>query len=347
MAGLDLGFDQVTRLLNEPDVLERVKLEDYLLVAAGVRPAGMVAIPAEFPDGQALGQAIDEKFSLLYYRGYDPSRPALENLAARGRRTLARVGLHPIRYKAMLMGEAFAEVVYGSASYRAHRHWATRMGLEAYEVEIRPTVREFYLYRGKATLARIQELTAHRRRVQVQARSRYTPAQGRIPLVYPEEFEATFLQRLGELLGYPACCVEQYARDRTTGTNVELRAARQLEEARRGAAGDAGGPEPAAAERAGPAEGGPGWRVEAYWVKDFFPCRPDCPEAAARGRAALAALEAVDPRLAKMYARGLEQNLERIERYPEIVRMHEDRLRERIREQFDAMLDKDAERHGP
>lgn len=323
---MEIAFDQVTKLLNETGILERVKLEDYLLVAAGVRPAGLVTIPAEFPDGQALGQAIDEKFSLLYYRGYDPSRPPLENLAARSRRTLARVGLHPIKYKAMLMGEAFAEAVYPSPSYRAHRHWAEQLGLETTEVEVRPTVRELYLYREPETLRRIQELTALRRRVQVESRRQYSPAQGRIPLVYPEEFEATFLTGLGELLGYPACCVEQYARDRTSGVNVELRAARQLEEARKPTAG---------AEGAG---AGPGRLMEAYWVKDFFPCRPDCPEAAARGRAALAALEAIDPRLATRYVRGMEKNLERTEQYPEIVRMHEDRLRDRLREQFHTVL---------
>ncbi len=36
---------------------------------------------------------------------------------------------------------------------------------------------------------------------------------------------------MGRLLGYPQCCVDRYAEDRSGGVNVETRAAGQLAEA--------------------------------------------------------------------------------------------------------------------
>ncbi len=322
-AGVELDFQRVTRLLNEPGILERVKLEDYLLVALGVRGVSLVTIPAELPDGQELGRAIDRTFSLLYYRGGDPGRPLLARLAHRGRDVFYRLTLNPLQYKATLMAHAFSRVVTPAPSYQAHRAWARDLGLDCFETAVRPTIHELYLYRDPAVLRRLQELMDERRRIHVAARAEYRPTMGAAGLVYPEEYRGEYLERLGELLGYPACCVQRYARDRTARVSVELRAAKQLEVAR----------------KAGPAAVDP----DAYWVKDFFPCRPDCPAAGERGRQAANALRELDPRLADRYRRGMEKNLERVAEYPAAIRAHELRLRDRVRRQLERLEESEAE----
>jgi hypothetical protein len=114
---------------------------------------------------------------------------------------------------------------------------------------------------------------------------------------------------MGTLLGYPACCIERYAADRVSGVNVEQRAADQIAVVR----GEGGTPS-----------------TFAYFAKDFFPCRPDCPDAVAIGTRFHDALTTLHEPLGAAYRRRVRGNLDTVEHYPELIRAHQEKLQSRL-----------------
>jgi hypothetical protein len=261
----------VTRLLADEAVSERVKLDDYLLLAAGVRRLGMLTYPAEFPDAAAIGQEIDARFASRYYRGTDPELGSGANLLNRLRHLFLRAMRSPVAYKTMLLQEVVTAVLRQSATYRAHRQWASALGLRTLEAEVRPSIRELFLYRDAAVGSRLSSLMELRERIREEARAVFRPGMPALFFVYPEERSEEYVQAMGELLGYPDCCVQAYVRSRRKGEG-EL---------------------PQATAEAG--------EPLAYFVRDFVPCRPSCPAAAAVGRLACEKLAQLDPRLPDRY----------------------------------------------
>ncbi|KPV64652.1 MAG: hypothetical protein AOA65_0867 [Candidatus Bathyarchaeota archaeon BA1] len=290
-----LAEELAKEILNETGMLDEVKLEDYLMVALGVRPCSFFTAPAEFPDGPELGRKIDE----VSYRNF----VNLTKITDMGlRRKLVS------KLKEKLRG-AFKSVVYASPSYKAHLRWAKKLGLRMREVEIRPTIHEFYLFRGGETERKLKKLIGIKENIRKDVFRFASPSTPKHLLIYPEDLSPEYVTSIGELLGYPECCVERYVENRLSeATNVEDRASSQIKESKK------------RGEKPDPF---------AYFVRGFFPCNPICQNAVKIGRRVYEAFRAVDPLLGSCYLECLRKNLETVEDYPELIKAHEEKLRER------------------
>ncbi|MDQ7793516.1 MAG: DUF483 domain-containing protein [bacterium] len=284
---------QVTGFLEEAGLSERTKLEDYLLVALGVRPLGLLTYPAEFPDAAELGRRIDARFAGRYFGAGDPELPVWTNFGNRLRYSLLRAVRSPVEYKTVLLREVVNAVLAGSAAYQASREWARRWGLHTREEEVRPSIRELYLVAPGPTAERLASLMELRERIRQEARAAFSPGIPPVLYIYPEERSADYVRGMGALLGYPECCVEAYYRARMRPP---------------------GDPGAVASEQL--SEAGDGVDPLAYFVRDFYPCRPACPEAIEVGRRALTRLSGLDPRLPDRYLSLAGSNRDRLRAYP-------------------------------
>lgn len=309
MAGREIDRQTVTQLLNDRLVLERVKLDALFPVALGIRPAAVLMIPADLPDGQDLGRRVDQRFSQRYYAGTDPAVPWPASLGRRLRDAGLRAVMSPVAFKMRLLSEVFQDELSEFDSYLALFRWARRLGLDTYEMDVRPTIRELYFYQDPAVLPRLQALASRRREIRrhhgvirQNGVNTFTP--------FPEDFTQDFVSMAGTVLGYPPCCVEAAASERASNVApLEIRSARQI-----------------AALRTAGQEPDP----YAFFVAGFVPCHPKCEAAVALGHQVEAALAALDPRLGDLYTRGLSKNLEQVSRFPEFIREQEERMRERL-----------------
>ncbi len=274
---------QIEELMSDPRLLTRVKIENYLLVHLGLRPCSQVTLPAELPNGEDFGAAIDKR---VY--------PHMSRIAATADPRKRLAAIESVKRE---MRTAFREVVEASDQYRGHLEWAEALDLRSLSVEVRPTVQELYLFRDKGVGKRLKRLMKERERLRRQVLRRPPPGLGRSRLAYPEEFHGGWLREMGRLLGYPGCCVDRYAADREEGVYVEERAAEQVKEA-----AERGAVDPLA-----------------YFVGYFFPCRPDCEAALSRGRECRERLRGLDPALGDVYASVVAGNLDRVRRQPQII----------------------------
>lgn len=276
-----MNASDFARLLDDPEVARRIAVENLMLVALGLRPLSQTTIPAELPGGATLGGAIDSRF-----------KPRLEKLRLMQDQKAKIKEIGEIRKG---MASAFEEIVEKSSEYRALQSWAKKLDLRVNQVEVRPTVHEFYLYREKETLRELQALMQERGRLKVEAVKKPNPARGELQFAYPEEFNAAWIKRMGRLLGYPDCCVAQYAEDREKGVNAEARAAGQLKEL---------STEP---------------DHHAYLSGYFFPCSPTCENALNKGYHYHEGLKNALPQAGEAYEKTLRENLDRVRRQPEII----------------------------
>ena len=283
MMDSDLGG----KFLSEPGISDTSKIQNFLLVSLGIRKASLTYLPAELPGGPEMGLAIDR----YYYAHIKPG-----------------TGRHPpsMEHKLSVMAAAYEEVVHRSPEYQAHLRWAGRLGLSVLEVHRRPTLVEMFLYADDGTrteLLRLRERAEDLRRVALSGlRTADRPlGDPLIARVYPDELDAKYLRRLAGLLGYPACCTERYLEDRLSGHSVELRASEQILQA---------------------ASAGRPVDVQAYYLKDFFPCSPDCPEATLRARQITDRLSAESPAFRDLYFASLTENHRLVRDYPKILAEH-------------------------
>ncbi len=293
----------VDLFLKEELVMPRARIEAFLLVALGIKPLSLITVPGELVDGRELGQAIDDRYRTAVGKGKDGN--LWQKLSYRFHSMTEK----PLAFKQRLIREAYEEIVTPSASYRAHLRWAKQLGLAVFDWEVRPSIHELYFYKSPTVGEELHELMAERQRLKREAWTKVTRDTPISVLVYPEEQSAPYLGRLGRLLGYPDCCVQAYVRDRTSGENVEARAARDLHLQTT----VSGNPEP--------------WP---YFVKDLFPCSPTCSQGTEVGKEALAALHALSPQLADVYQQLLQENQERVRVYPVIINQHVQEMERRM-----------------
>lgn len=324
-AAASLGFETVTRLLNESGISARVMWESLLLPVLGLRPAGALHLPGELPDAgevaRSAGQLFNERVHLGSGRGAFPARLFLDKILF----SAYRVVLPPALYRSKLAGISLDDVLRDASSYRAHLTWAKTLGLHVCQVAARANAREVFFYAARATRRDLNTATALRHRIRGRLLRRLDTTKVRTFMVYPEELFPEYIELMGRILGYPDCCVEAYIRDRQGEVFYpEVRAAAQLEGAGGRPARGGEGPVPDSALPA--QEPQPPVAEEhhyAYFVRNFVPCRPDCPEAAALGRRAAAALAEVDPRLGRAYLDGLLRNRDTIRRAPGLIARRE------------------------
>lgn len=274
---------RLSDFMEDKNILTRIKVENYLLVQRGLRPCSSMTLPAELPSGEAMGMAIDRIVSprLSLLRGEtDPRRRSSIIRELKGG-----------------MRDAYHDIVEGSEEFKSHKKWLKSFGLHSRLVEVRPTVRELYLFKDKAVNKRLKGLMNERDRLRKKAYASASMQTDRIRLAYPEEFNGAWLREMGSTLGYPNCCVDAYASDREIGVNVEMRASRQMEDSYQ-------------VGRVNPF---------AYFVGYFFPCTPDCDAASALGRECLEHLRGLHPSLDEIYESMVAENLERVRFQPEVI----------------------------
>ncbi|MDI6894363.1 MAG: DUF483 domain-containing protein [Bacillota bacterium] len=265
MTGPAIPEALVRDLLSDQAVLDRVKVEDLLPVAAGARPAALIVLPADLPDAYALGGAIDALVSQHRARWQVALRPQAK-----------------LRRQADLLREAYGRVVESAPTYRFLSEWIERLGLNAWQLEVRPTVRYLVVYRDPVAvpvLAELGEMLAERRK----------------RMGGWAETEPRFAESLGKVLGYPACCLDNYVRHLADGTPYEDSLAAQL------AAGVARGDEP---------------DESVFFASGFLPCGPRCGAARAIGTGIVETLAAWLPEMASRYRQMCRENLTEAARPP-------------------------------
>jgi hypothetical protein len=276
-----LNPQDLRELLTEPKIPSRVAIENLMLVVLGLRPCSQTTIPAELPSGLSIGEAIDVRF-----------KPRLEKLRLMQDQKTKVKEIGEIRKG---MAQAFDELVEGSAEYKSLNNWTKKLGLKVDQVEVRPTVHEFYVYREKDALRELQKLMQERGKLRVEAVRKPNPSRGQLQFAYPEEFSGAWIRRMGRLLGYPDCCVDRYASDREQGVNAEARAASQLKEL-------STPPDP-----------------HVYLASYFFPCSPTCQKAKEKGELYHRKLTEALPEAGRVYEAITADNLDRVRRQPEII----------------------------
>jgi len=276
-----LNPSEIRELLSETRIHIRVAVENLIIVGLNLRPCSQTTIPAELPSGSSIGEAIDVRF-----------KPRLDQLR-RIQDNKARITeISEIR-KGMAL--AFDELVEGSDEYRCFISWVKRLGLKLDKVEVRPTAHEFYIYKDRETLKELHRLMQERGKLRVEALKKPNPSRGQLQFAYPEEFNGAWIRRMGQLLGYPDCCVDRYASDREQGVNAEARAAAQLKELGRD-------PDP-----------------YVYIASYFFPCSPTCEIARQKGEIYHRRLSEALPQAGEAYEKIIAENLDRVRRQPEII----------------------------
>ncbi len=292
----------VVRLLNEEHVADRVKVEDLLSIRLECRPAALLVVPAEFPGGIAMGQSIDQAFSRSYM-GHPPVNMSLPlRWIWQLQNMWARATKHPMAYRGYVVRDAFVRVVHASDSYRSLWQWIGAVNLKARQFQLRPTIDEIYTYREVQSEAAVSEIQSLRARIRHEFLVQYRHEGGQFQ-VFPEEYVPEFGRKVGQLLGYPECCVERYVGARSRGERLEELAAQEAEAEREDDLG--------------------------YFARDFIPCHHSCQEARGKGREILDRLEDVDPRLADLQLRAYRDNAERVRKFPEIIKERQEQIQKR------------------
>jgi hypothetical protein len=277
-------------LMAESGILDRIKVDNFLLVLAGARPCSQTTLPAEMPGGGKMGSTIDNMVA--------PKMGSLRSERDPHRKMAAIASLKKE------MTRAYERVVMDSSPYRAHQRWVKALGLRSRYADVRPTIQELYIFRERSTGGKLRDLMKRRERLKEKAYREASPDQT-VRVTYPEEFDASWLREIGATLGYPDCCVEAYARDRVRGVNVESRASKQLK----------------AAEREGDLD------PYVYFVGYFFPCSPRCEAARALGRGCQERLDELAPAFGRLYPFVVAANRERVLRQPELIAEYQAKAR--------------------
>jgi hypothetical protein len=312
LPAIKMDYDVLKQFLKEPVIPMACKFGDYLPVLLDVRQVSQIVVPAELPDAAVLGATIDNRFRSTI----DGTGTSQESLVQQLKRKASRLGrkdkAKETRMKSDLLRELYTEVVENSVSYKVYMEWIEKLGLEKKILESRPTIREVYIFKDISLAVELEELQDMRKDIRwdfLRAHDRSVPPTF---WAFPEELSPAFLRKLGDLLGYPACCIDRYIFDRSSGIlSPEVRAANQIIHAE----------SPEEVDKF------------AYFTKDFFPCQPDCERAAEIGRNMYERVKRLDADLGELYLEYLSDNVNLIRQYPEIIEEKARRL-EREREGF-------------
>ena len=273
----------IEALLDEKLITSKAKLEAFLATSLKLRPASQVTIPAELPGGLNMGRQIDANV-----------QPQMIQLGQIQDLRTRAVAVQAIK---KLLETNFETIVEGSDEYKAYYDWSSRLALRNNQIKVRPTVHELYFYPSKDTGDNIQKLMREREKIRRKVQRKPGENVNSIRFAYPEEFEPKWLKVLGEILGYPDCCVQQYAEDRGHDVNVETRASQQLLEAVKEKEVD----------------------THAYFTGYFFPCSPRCEKALEKGHEWHDTLKELHPKLGELYEQNVYMNTEMVLRQPELI----------------------------
>ncbi len=281
---------QLHELMDDRRLKTRIKVENYILVHLEMRPCSQTTMPVDLPGADDMASTIDRMMSpkMGLIRGEPNPRRKLAAIASLKKE----------------MRAAYDDLVRASEQYGAHVEWAGTLRLRTRIVDVRPTIQEIYVFKDRRLGGELKRLMMDREKIRKRAYAKASPEMDRVHLAYPEEFDGSWLREMGEILGYPRCCVDAYASDREGGVNVEERAARQLEEAL--AVGEV--------------------NPMAYFVGYFFPCSPECEAALFKGRECMSRLVDIDPQLGDLYFSLVAENMENVRRQPEVIAKYQSKV---------------------
>lgn len=261
------------------------------MVALDIRPCSFLTIPAEFQNGDELGRKIDELCA--------------EDLQAVLSATADKKAVL-IRGLKKKIQESFKKVVFASATYKAHINWARKLSLQTYDVEVRPSIHELYLFKDSKVKRDLKRLMSSRNVERERLRLSMDISHSKTCLAFPEELSSEYLVSVGKLLGYPSCCVESYVHDRLReGASAEMRASRQVEHLRKE---------------------GEELDAYAYFARNFFPCSPRCQSASEIGRKTFDLLRGLNTKLGDLYLECIRHSIELVKEYPELTRQYREKL---------------------
>ncbi len=283
---------KMMRLFNDETITERVKLEDFWTVALGTRPLSLLSLPADFPDSQRLKEAVEQGFITRYYDGY--SQGGLAGWLQRIQYWLRRRRQPPIAYQTSLFHDAFEEVILEHEQYLGLLRWQVEFGLASVQQAVQPGVEEMLVYRDESVLAKIVDLIRARALIREREQSDDDTKASANPFAPPEHADPQYVEGIGDLLGYPSCCIEAFTDEVRRGQESGLRSAKQINETDRVAS-------------------------DAFFASHFYPCTPDCPKAKGKGRTILDRLATFDGRLARRMERIYRSNIQLIKQYPRVV----------------------------
>jgi hypothetical protein len=108
----------IESFVQEQQISLRTRIENFLLVALGIKPMSLLTLPGEMTEGEQLGWRIDN----LY-------RQKLQELEHQpgGMRflwQLRHLGQRSVVWKRQLLRQAYQQVVEASPAYQAHLQWA-------------------------------------------------------------------------------------------------------------------------------------------------------------------------------------------------------------------------------
>ncbi|HHY12440.1 MAG TPA: hypothetical protein GX529_07405 [Firmicutes bacterium] len=284
--------------MDEHVIPFKIKLDDFLPVILGVRRAGQIVMPAELPDSGILGATIDDRFRQKMAGERLPGESLTDFLKGRAVRLRRKSRIQDLRFKLQALRDIYSDVVEKSKSYQVYMYWIDKWGLQRKELESRPTIREIYIFKDESAAVELEELQDLRKDIRYDFARNPDPSLSGSFRVFPEEHNAAFLKKAGRILGFPACCIDRYVFDRSSGVlSPEVRASNQIVHS----------------------ESPDGVNDYAYFTKDFFPCQPDCPEAVAIGRAIYEAFQGINDELAGSYLKHVAANVMLVRQYPEII----------------------------
>ncbi|UCE95521.1 MAG: DUF483 domain-containing protein [Candidatus Bathyarchaeota archaeon] len=283
-----LKKDVMKALINEPFMLEHVKVEDYLTVALKLRPSSFFTIPAELPKGQQMGAKIDELCAKEYQAVIHASQK--EKFSA----------INKLREK---IQNLFETIVVRSTEYQAHQNWSKKLHIRTLKAKVRPSVHEIYLFLDPKIEKKLKKLMELRSLEIKKSLASVSNIQN-LGLIYAEP-SSEFVMLLGELLGYPICCINKYVRERfRERKSPEIRASQQLKAQGKGKIRN----------------------FHAYFTRNFFPCESFCVNATNMGKHIHNLMNEINPRLGDVYFSCLKANATTVEQYPLLMKQFREKL---------------------
>ncbi len=275
-----ISKDIKNMLEEEKLVSQQAIIEQMILLKLGVKSIGILT----FPQFLYKGEDVAKQIAAVYedkVKEYE-EKFSLKKLAI-GHKRMAKKA---VKHKKEILREIYNDVVYNNESYKRYLEYAKQLKVMGVEFEVRPSLRELVLFADIGVQDKIKEILQFRllNREEVKGSfSEKTPIQ---VILYPEELKPEYVQTIGQLYGYPPCCVDAYQRDRAKGDNPEVRGAIQYFEY---------------AKDRKPEE----W---AYFTSEFVPCSPDCKAAQQVGRKAYQKLLQYESTLGNTYKKIISNN---------------------------------------
>jgi hypothetical protein len=251
-----------------------------------LRPASQINIPAELPNGQKMGQKIDNNV-----------RPYLKNLQNIQDPRAKAIAIQSIR---KLLEQNFETIVEESKEYKSHYTWSDILKLKNNQVQVRPTVHEIYFFIEQKIANIVRKIIRERASIRQKIQRKPSKNIDKMFFAFPEEFNSKWLKSLGNVLGYPSCCVKQFSEDRYKGINVEVRAAQQLLKSFQNGEID----------------------PHVYYTGYFIPCSPHCEKAIEMGHVWHETFTKTNIELGELYKKVILMNAEIVLKQPDLIKKH-------------------------